>query len=72
MERLCTATRNCSQKERQFRMFPSKVGTSSFGSFPPLLSEVTREEPVERGLEDESFFLILTEESKTSFSRVAN
>ena len=71
MERSCTDTWNCSQKERQFRMFPSKVGTSSFGSFTPLLSEVG-EEPVERGLENESLFLIPTEELKTSFSRVAN
>ena len=68
-ERSCTETRNCSQKERQLRMFPSKVGTSSFGSFTPLLSETGEGEAIEVGVEDESFLLISTEESKTSFER---
>ena len=49
--------------------FPSKVGTSSFGSFTPLLSETGGGEAIEVGVEDESFLLISTEESKMSFSR---
>ena len=72
MERSCTDTRNCSQKEHQLRMFQSKVGTSSFGTFTPLPSEAAGEEPVEKEPEGKSFLLTSTEESKTSLSRIAN
>ena len=54
-------TRNCSQKECQFRMFPSKEGTFSFGSFTPLPSEAAGEEPVEKEPEGKSFLLTSTE-----------
>ena len=37
--RLCTDTQNCSQKDLQWRILVSKVGTSSLGSFTPFLSE---------------------------------
>ena len=72
VERSCTETQNWSQKEHQFRMFPSKVGMSSFGSLTPLLSEEKWVEPIGGGVEGERFLLISTEESKTSFSRETN
>ena len=45
------------------------MGTSRFGS---LQSETGGGEAIEVGVEDESFLLISTEESKTSFSRDVN
>ena len=63
--RTCTETQNCSQNERQFRMLPLNVGTSSFGSFTPLLSEAGSEVV----MQDEILLLIATHVSKGYFSR---
>ena len=43
LDRSCTATSNCSQKVFQFKMLPSKTGTSSFGSLTPSVSETEGE-----------------------------
>ena len=71
-ERSCTETRNCSQKERQFKMFPSNVGKSNFGNFTPLWSGAEGEDPAEGELESESLLLTSTKESNTCFSRAAS
>lgn len=68
VEQLYTDTRNCSQKEHQFRRFPSKRGTSSFA----LLSEVVEDDSTEVGAEGESFVLISTEESNMALFRETN
>ena len=51
----CTNTQNCSQKDLQWRILPSKVGISSLGSFTPL------------PLEDEVGESVLCDDTSSSF-----
>lgn len=46
--RSCTVMLNCSQKVLQFKIVPSNVGTSSFGSLTPLESLTDEEDVDER------------------------
>ena len=68
LERLCTNTQNCSERDLQFlRIFPSNADTSSLGSITIVLSVSVAMGPGEL-LDARSKFFISREQSNTSFS----